>query len=270
MNDTLLARYRELLVDQCTVGLDAAAQLELIKLQRSLTEESPEFDWQTEADSIALAAAAVDRAYPTEPAEPLPAGLDAAVLQAMDNAAEPAGEVVELSAQQLRRSQSGQRNRAQWLGWYAAAAALVAVIYLGMERVPTDSLPSVAEQRASLLQQADVEPIAWAPPTVSGYQQVSGDVVWDNATQQGFMRLVNLPVNDPAKSQYQLWIVDPERDQHPVDGGVFDVTESGEVIVPIDSKLPIISPAAFAITREQPGGVVVSAGPLLVVAAVEA
>jgi hypothetical protein len=38
------------------------------------------------------------------------------------------------------------------------------------------------------------------------------------------MSLKNLAVNDPTQNQYQLWIVDPERDELPVDGGVFDIT----------------------------------------------
>jgi anti-sigma-K factor RskA len=99
---------------------------------------------------------------------------------------------------------------------------------------------------------------------------VQGDVVWSTAAQEGYMRLAGRPVNDPSAEQYQLWIVDPARDSRPLDGGVLDVdAETGEVVIPIDAKLAILQPAAFALTLEQPGGVVVSAGPLLVVAAVE-
>jgi len=87
--------------------------------------------------------------------------------------------------------------------------------------------------------------------------------------QAGYMRLSGLVANEPGTAQYQLWIVDPDRDARPVDGGVFDVpADDEEVIIPIDSKLRINGPAAFAITLEKPGGVVVSAGPLLVVAPV--
>jgi anti-sigma-K factor RskA len=75
-----------------------------------------------------------------------------------------------------------------------------------------------------------------------------------------------MPVNDPGEAQYQLWIIDPERDTHPVDGGVFNVSSSGEVIIPVQARLPVDRPTTFAITLEKPGGVVVSAGPLLVVA----
>ena len=74
------------------------------------------------------------------------------------------------------------------------------------------------------------------------------------------MRFAGLAANDPADSQYQLWIFDAERDErHPVDGGVFDIPrDGGETIVPIRAKLPVGQPALFAVTVERPGGVVVS------------
>ena len=62
--------------------------------------------------------------------------------------------------------------------------------------------------------------------------------------------------------QYQLWIVDPDRAPQPVDGGVFDVAaRPGRQVIPIDPALVIDQPAAFVITLEQAGGVVVSEGP---------
>ena len=73
------------------------------------------------------------------------------------------------------------------------------------------------------------------------------------------MKLRGLAANNPERHQYQLWIFDGGRSQYPVDGGVFDViAEDGESIVPVDAKLAVRQPAAFAITVEQPGGVVVS------------
>jgi hypothetical protein len=72
-----------------------------------------------------------------------------------------------------------------------------------------------------------------------------------------FIRLVGAPVNDPKVQQYQLWIFD-EAQEHPVDGGVFDVNSAGEVLIPIDAKLRVTKPTLFAITLEKPGGVVVS------------
>ena len=99
-------------------------------------------------------------------------------------------------------------------------------------------------------------------------------VVWRQATDTGFMVFTGLAGNDPTELQYQLWIFDAERrigdlpqfaidgfpailTQRPVDGGVFD-SGDGEVIIPIDAKLPVGQAAMFAITVEPPGGVVVS------------
>jgi anti-sigma-K factor RskA len=84
-------------------------------------------------------------------------------------------------------------------------------------------------------------------------------VIWNDEKQEGYMSLENLAVNDPTKTQYQLWIVDPERDELPVDGGVFDITQKdGTQIIPIRNALAINKPVAFVITLEQPGGVVKS------------
>lgn len=148
-------------------------------------------------------------------------------------------------------------------GWLLAAALAVAfVIY----RQPETMIAPDAARSALLAEAPDAVALPWAPPDAPGFEKVKGDVVWSQSRQQGYLRLAGMPVNDPARAQYQLWIVDPERDARPVDGGVFDITTSGEIIIPIQAKLDVVSPTAFAITREKPGGVVVSAGPLLVVA----
>ena len=145
----------------------------------------------------------------------------------------------------------------------------VALVVVRNEPTTVAPAPDAVATRASLVNGApDVITLPWAPPAAAGYQQVKGDVVWSQSRQQGYLRLANMPVNDPARTQYQLWIVDPDRDKNPVDGGVFNVSAAGEVIIPIQAKLLIRSPRAFAITAEQPGGVVVSAGPLLVVASI--
>lgn len=177
-----------------------------------------------------------------------------------------------------RRSQAKpavtKTNWAQGLGWAAAAALLIALII----RPSTDGtspaaqlqpVAFTAEQSLEALRTATgTVTLPWATPESIGYESVTGEVIWNDEEQKGFLRLANMPANNPLVSQYQLWIVDPDRDSNPVDGGVFDiVADNSEVLIPIDAKLPVIAPAAFAITREQPGGVVVSKGPLLVIAA---
>ena len=99
------------------------------------------------------------------------------------------------------------------------------------------------------------------------FENIKGDMIWSNQKQKGFIKITGMPMNDPSQNQYQIWIVDPIKYQNPVDGGVFDITKSDrEIIIPINPKLPISNARAFAITLEQPGGVVVSSQPLLLTA----
>ena len=155
-----------------------------------------------------------------------------------------------------------------WGGW-AVAALLLITIWVGRPGSTPEpgTPPTVAEARVALLGLADTVQTPWGDSAWAEFADVQGDVVWNDDLQEGYLRLANMPANDPARAQFQLWIVDPARDEEPVDGGVFDIPPGArEVIVPIRAKLAVRSPAAFAITREQPGGVVVSEGPLLVVA----
>ena len=190
-----------------------------------------------------------------------------------DAARDDAGSVRDIqSARRAREATATRKSRwlnADMTGWYLAAA--LALAFFVVRGGPEPGSPAApAEQRATLMAQADAIVAPWAASAAAeGYEGVTGDVVWSDERQAGYMRLSGLVANEPATAQYQLWIVDPDRDVRPVDGGVFDVPAgSREVIIPIDSKLAVNGPAAFAITLEKPGGVVVSAGPLLVVAPV--
>jgi hypothetical protein len=99
-----------------------------------------------------------------------------------------------------------------------------------------------------------------------GKTLAGGDVVWNQRLQKGFLRFKGLAVNNPSAEQYQLWIFDPARpSEYPVDGGVFDARQAftdastGDMVIPIDPKLLVRgNPAAFAVTVEQAGGVVVT------------
>jgi anti-sigma-K factor RskA len=102
--------------------------------------------------------------------------------------------------------------------------------------------------------------LAWSATQDAAATGARGDVVWSASRQEGYMRFSGLAANDPAVSQYQLWVFDRERDErYPVDGGVFDIPAGGaEVVVPIDTRVPVASATLFAVTVETPGGVVVS------------
>ena len=96
-------------------------------------------------------------------------------------------------------------------------------------------------------------------PASDPYAKVEGEVIWNDERQEGYMSLINLAANNPKENQYQLWIVDPERDELPVDGGVFDIPEGvDKALIPIKNALQVDKPTLFVITLEQPGGVVKS------------
>lgn len=151
-------------------------------------------------------------------------------------------------------------RRREALAWMTTAAATTfAVGSWWWQTAPRNSINNLALARTDLLASAkDLIQVEWKAGKTPLQESVSGDVVWSSSYQKGFMRLVGLPINDPLQEQYQLWIIDPLRDDEPVDGGVFDISQPGEVIVPIQAKLRVTKPAAFAITIEKPGGVVVS------------
>ena len=157
-------------------------------------------------------------------------------------------------------------TRASWAPWALAAAAAIVVVLL----VTSDSQPpspSPMERMVALMAVDDIVRADWNEASEGVLPETSGDVVWSDRKQEGYMRFRGLPSNDPTKTQYQLWIVDPSRDERPVDGGVFDVAPgTSEVVVPIDSKLLVNGPKAFVLTSEKPGGVVVSDGPFLLIA----
>ncbi len=144
----------------------------------------------------------------------------------------------------------------EWTGWVVAAGLLVALLWSGVIRQPG---PDLLQRRRALASATDAVQIHWQVQNESVPAELSGDVTWSNSLQQGYLRFVGLPVNDPTSEQYQLWIIDAGRpDSPPIDGGVFDIDRDGEVVIPIDAKLRVFQPAAFAITIERPGGVVVS------------
>ena len=147
-----------------------------------------------------------------------------------------------------------------YLPWFVAAVCLLLSLFTWITNRPTDKVrPDIAQLRAELIaaNQGLVQ-AKWSPgPTPS--EGATGDVVWSAPQQQGFMRFRGLPVNTPTKEQYQLWIfAKNQSDKTPIDGGVFDITSTEEVIIPINAKLYVQDAFMFAITIEKPGGVVVS------------
>jgi hypothetical protein len=164
-----------------------------------------------------------------------------------------------------------------WLGWAAAAAACIALVvniwFIPIRPVevakivetpasqPQTTTPrSPAEMRDEMMRSTPgMIKANFAPGNVKDMKRISGDVVWSDEKQAGYIRFRGLPVNDVNKETYQLWIFDRGQDKAtPIDGGTFDVTADGEIVIPIHAKLKAQGPDMFAITVEKPGGVVVS------------
>jgi hypothetical protein len=166
-------------------------------------------------------------------------------------------------------------SRAGWLLAAAAVAMWVAVPSPFARRGATEDVAGAPDAElaavaavSAVIRDTTALHVPWVASTDPAATAATGEVIWDATHQRGVLRIRGLVPNDPRLAQYQLWIIDAERDaRYPVDGGVFDVSSNGEVLVPVTARLRVGRPTLFAITLEQPGGVVVSSRERLVLAA---
>ena len=256
----------DLLVKHVTEGLSPAEQRALDALDTEVASAYSR-DFERAAAAVALAASTA--------AEPLPAALAQRLESVGLQHVAPAG-VADIASARAVRSRPSRPSAAY--GWLAAAASLLIALFAWFRppalapvaQVPPavapapvpapPAPPTLAEEREALLAKNGALKItlgATKDPAAAG---VTGDVVWDPATQRGYLHFAGLAPNDPAMRQYQLWIFDGARDKrYPVDGGVFDIPANAtDVVIPIHAALAVLKPAAFAVTIEKPGGVVVS------------
>ncbi len=240
-------RWEELQIARLLDGLTDGEQAEYDEIaSRRPTEEQ---------DSLSKVVATLDVAWSNMQSEQLPEHLRRTILERANQelAAKP---TVELAKRLPERAAA--RGFGNALPWFLAAACLLIAVFIwGLNRPAQQADP--AQLRADLIaSNTGVVQANWSPGTTP-VLNAAGDIVWSSQRQQGFMRFRGLPVNKPTEEQYQLWIFDKNQsDKTPVDGGVFDITSTGETIVPIDAKLRVQEPFMFAITIEKPGGVVVS------------
>jgi len=277
----------DLLIKQVTQGLSSAEQRELDVLD---TETASAYlrDFERAAAAVTLAAGTNGHVLPPQLAQRIARQADEHFAALAGGAARGAS-VARLDDARAARADVGTQpaagaapraSRSGMYGWVAAAACLVLAV-IGWTHTPTapelppvadlppttvvppapPAPPTPAEERAALLAKSDSVKVTLGVTKDPAARGVSGDVVWDPATQKGFVHFVGLASNDPAVKQYQVWIFDVARDQrYPIDGGVFDVpAEANEVVIPFDASLPVTKAAAFAVTVEKAGGVVVSA-----------
>jgi anti-sigma-K factor RskA len=282
MKDSDRERMLDLLLAKATTGLSKEETEELKKLEEVFPELQNDNSFELAAAVIGLIDLKID--------EPLPEPLHRRILAEADNffeSAEGSKQENFQSEEEHQKTFAFAPKSSIWnsLGWLVAAVACIALaVVLWQTRADAPRVenaqnqpqtapaptPGLAEQRERLIASAnDVVIKQWTDFDPKKPRGVEGDVVWSNSAQKGFIRFRNLPVNDKTKEAYQLWIFD-EAQKNPIDGGVFDAGEAGEIIIPIDAKLEVKKPTMFAVTAEKPGGVVVSElGKVMAVAKIE-
>jgi anti-sigma-K factor RskA len=265
MNENTEEMRLDLLIKKAVYGLTDAEQRELDELD-GVSDDS--FEMTTAA--IHLAGIDQGEAMP----EALRSKITAAASKIFDDRAASEKNTNDQASEYLPvTSLSSRRSFWDWFGWAVAAAACMVLginiyttrlkpVEIGNGPHPTPSPEQrlgPEQMREQLIQTApDMVRVTMGAGTVKDMKP-AGDVVWSDAKQTGYVRLTGLPKNDPSKQTYQLWIVAENQDpKTPVDGGIFDVNSDGEVIIPIDPRVKVSNPKAFAITIEKPGGVPVS------------
>ena len=226
-------RLLKLLADRALGGLTPDLEAELQRL----------LEWHPEIDPLSMewTAAAVSRVSP-EPELAMPVELMRRIER--DALGGESG-VLAIRPEPAKRRLG---RTLTWSGWVAAAVCLALAAWAWRPVAAIDA----ERQRAALLSLDGTQLVQASGPA-------GGDVAWHDGRQEGYLRLRGVPANDPRRSQYQLWIFDAARDDRfPVDGGVFDVPPGDEVVLPVQARLRVDRPTLFAVTRERPGGVVVS------------
>lgn len=257
-------RMFDLLVDRAIEGLEETGNHELEGLLGAFPEQ--------DAEEFDRAAAAVNLAMMGPVGEPLPTELRDRLMIDAGIYFGARKQILSLTTpllQSARKPLAAHRERrTKNMPWYLAAASLALAVLGWWQVFDLDgSLQPVSLRYAKFMEKPGIVRASWTG-NEKRYAAVAGEALWSDASQTGYMRFVGLEPNNPQRLQYQLWIVDPDRDSRPVDGGVFDVPNNGEVIVPMNPKLRVDRPQTFAITLEKTGGVVVSGGPLLLVGSV--
>ena len=261
MNENAQEVLIDLLIKQATEGLIDSEQRQLDRLEAGSHDSS-----------VGITTAAISL-IDEKADEPMPMHLRANIRASAEKYFDEREASIAPAHEVALKPQATRPSFLNWLGWAVAAAACLALVVniyytrsdtggfaKGPTPTPTVEIPSLAQKRQELMDSApDIAKANWAKGNMKEIAGVSGDIVWSDSKQAGYMVLRGLPVNDSSIQQYQLWIFDEtQSEKTPIDGGVFDVNENGEVVIPVNAKLKARNPKLFAITVEKPGGVVVS------------
>ncbi len=273
MNEFEKEKLFELLLERASYGNSKENEKQLGDLFREFPELADDGSFDLTATAISLTAINAD--------EPMPAHLKSQILANAEkhfSAIENAPERPKLASKSFKNAAAESQGFFdspfwKWGGWGLAAVCALLALNFWLTRVPLSEIVKNPVPQPTLSVSPNSpeqlrEQVSFAPDKMQGEltdfnpkqpKSIVGEVVWSNSQQKGFVHLRGLPVNDKTKETYQLWIFDAAQNaKTPVDGGVFDVDENGDVVIPITAKLKIQKPTMFAITVEKPGGVVVS------------
>lgn len=269
--------FVDLLILRATDGLDQDQQSQFDQF----VQEHPNRELiERETEKFELTIAAVDLGFQqtSDVQTSMPEDLRQKVVAGAEKLFESRKQTQAAKVEMKDRNSTGGLTTREAVAWVAAAAAVI-LMFTGLNPfAPAIEKPIASNPEGQGTKQ--VQPVsletqfgnfasAKAPDLVrvpwsaasdeAKASNASGEVVWRDSTQSGYMVFENLASNDPEESQYQLWIFDTVTDQkYPVDGGVFNVAAGEKTIVPIDARIPVAKAVMFAITKEVPGGVVVS------------
>ena len=268
MNENMEEIMLDLLCKKAVYGLDQNEAKQLADLQRQLGVEDESLSFDITTAKIAQIG--------LDPTVEMPAALRERIVADAEKHFAAIPDVKAFASSSPHVADKPVRGPVfNWLGWGLAAAACAALalnIYftrsgpagggevVGGPPTPTpEQRLTPAQERQKLIETApDLARGSWGAGNVKDVTP-SGDVVWSDSKQAGYVRLSGLPKNDPNQKTYQLWIFDEtQSDKTPIDGGTFDVNADGEIIIPINAKLRPRNTKMFAITVEKAGGVVVS------------
>ncbi|MEO8041281.1 MAG: anti-sigma factor [Acidobacteriota bacterium] len=264
MNEKIEELMLDLLCKKAVYGLDEHEVNQLVELEQKLGGESRAQSFELTTATLAMA--------DLDTSQEMPANLQSRILAEAERFFDANARSNEPAAAAFVTETSGSGSIFNWLGWAVAAAACLALalnLYTSRQQspiaqggtptpTPQEKLTPAQERQRLIDTAPDLARGNWGAGNVKELTP-AGDIVWSDAKQTGYMRLSGLPVNDPNKETYQLWIFDETQDDKtPIDGGTFSVNAAGEVIIPIDAKLQPRNTKMYAITVEKPGGVVVS------------
>jgi len=138
---------------------------------------------------------------------------------------------------------------------WAIAACLALAFFLPRLAWRIDATSATTQSIASANDTITMRWKPWDAPEVPG---VGGEIAWNERLQRGTMTFTGLPANDPARTQYQLWIIDERGMEQRINGAIFDSLASGTLTVEVAPSIRVRNAAAFAVTIEGPGGTWVS------------